>query len=230
MIIPARDEAGNIEHVVQGFLSLQREGIPAIGEIVVVDNSSKDDTSLLACAAGATVVSEPLRGYGRACLRGLGYLAQRPAGPPDVVVFADGNASTEPAELEKLLAPIEASEAHFVLGVRPRMAARGAVSVQQRFGNWLACFMIKCLYGTKYSDLAPFRAIAWESLTQLGMNDLTYGWSIEMQVKAAKQGLKIREVEVRTYPRMAGRSKVSGTIRGVFGAGWKIITTILRYR
>jgi len=230
VLIPAQNEASNIAHVVEGFRRLEREGTPLVGEVVVVDSRSTDHTEEVARRAGATVVREPHGGYGRACLAGLAHLARRPGGPPSIVVFADGNGSAEPTELFRLIEPIEAGQADFVLGSRKRLAAPGSVTFQQRFGNGLACWMIRWLHGTRYSDLAPFRAIRWDALQGLEMRDPTYGWSIEMQVKASRKGLRIHEIDVRTYPRMSGRSKVSGTLRGSIGAGVKIITTVLRYR
>ena len=230
LIIPACNEAGSIKQVVKGFSQLRYDGEPLIGEIVVVDNNSMDGTADHARDAGATVVTEPQMGYGYACRRGLVYLAQRNSGHPKIVAFADGDGSSDPNDLLKIVTPIESSEADFVLGSRQQLSSSGALSVPQRFGNWLACRMIKGMYGVRYSDLGCLRAIDWNLLMQLKMNDMTYGWSIEMQVKAAKHGLRIHETNVRHYPRTAGTSKVSGTFSGVVGAGWKIITTILRYR
>ena len=230
MLIPAQDEVGNIAHVVEAFLRLDRGGVALVGEVVVVDSNSKDDTAAVARQAGATVVHESRSGYGRACLKGLAHLAGRPAGPPQILIFADGNGSVEATELPRLTGPIAAGEADFVLGSRRRLGVPGTVTLQQRFGNGLACWMMRWLYGTRYTDLSPFRAIRWTALVDLDMQDLTYGWSIEMQVKAAKRGLRIREIDVPTHPRMSGRSKVSGTFRGAVGAGVKIISTILRYR
>jgi glycosyltransferase involved in cell wall biosynthesis len=230
VLIPARNEAGNIGPVVEAFRRLERERAPLVGEVVVVDNASTDQTARIAVVAGATVIREPRPGYGRACHSGLAHLANRPAGPPAIVAFADGNGTVEAPALLELTAPIEADQADFVLGSRRRRAESGAVSLQQKLGNGLACWMIHRLYGTRYRDLAPFRAIRWTSLQALEMRDLDYGWSIEMQVKACKHGLRIREIDVLTHPRASGKSKVSGTLRGAVGAGWKIVTTVLRYR
>ncbi len=230
LIIPAYNEAGSIKQVVKGFSLLRHDDEPFIGEIVVVDNNSMDGTADHARDAGATVVLEPKMGYGHACQRGITYLTQRNSGPPKIVAFADGDGSSDPNDLLKIVAPIESSEADFVLGSRQQLSSSGALTFPQRFGNWLACRMIKGMYGVHYSDLGSLRAIDWNLFMQLKMNDMTYGWSIEMQVKAAKHGLRIHEINVRNYPRTAGSSKVSGTFSGVVGAGWKIITTILRYR
>jgi glycosyltransferase involved in cell wall biosynthesis len=230
LVVPALNEAGSIRHVVEGFSALRHAGAPLIDEIVVVDNNSTDGTGELARAAGASVAFEPVAGYGRACQRGLRYLAERAGGPPGVVSIVEGDGSAEPDDLYAVLAPILASEADFVLGARTRLAEPGSLTQQQRFGNWLACRLIQSLYGARYSDLASVRSITWDSLMRLDMQDMTYGWSIEMQIKAARQGLRVREVDVRTHARLAGVSKVSGSLRGVIGAGWKIIATILRYR
>ena len=230
LIIPACNEAGSIKQVVEGFSLPRHNGEPLIREIIVVDNNSTDDTADHARYAGATVVFEPIMGYGRACQRGLAYLTQRNSGPPKIVAFADGDGSADPKDLQKIITPIESSEADFVLGSRQQLSSSGALTAPQRFGNWLACRMIKGMYGVHYSDLGSLRAIDWNLLMQFKMCDTTYGWSIEMQVKAAKHGLRTQEINVHNYPRTVGHSKVSGTLSGVVGAGWKIITTILRYR
>lgn len=230
VLIPAHDEAGNIGPVVSGFRELRRAGAPVVDEVVVVDHRSNDDTGQVAADAGAVVVREEGGGYGQACQRGLSHLAGRADGAPDVVVFCDGNGSAEPAELLRLIESIESGAADFVVGSRRRLSDPGTISPQQRFGNGLACTLMRLMYGARYTDLAPFRAIRWSSLMELGMRDRDYGWSIEMQVKACKQGLRTEEIDVRTHPRQSGRSKVSGTLRGAVGAGVKILFTIWRYR
>ena len=232
MIIPAFDEEGAIGSVVRGFRSATTPaGRPHLTELVVVDNNSRDATAQRARDAGATVVHEPRPGYGSACLRGLSYLAgERAGGPPDVVVFADGDGSNDPADLPAVLAPVLSGECQMVIGARPRRADPRSLTIPQRFGNVLACRLMNALFATRYTDLGPYRAITWSALTEIDMQDPDYGWTVEMQLKAAKQRLAIREVDVANHGRIAGKSKVSGTVKGVYGAGTKIIGTILRYR
>ena len=231
LIIPASDEEGSIGAVVSGFVALlDPTGARRVEEVVVVDNRSSDRTAERARAAGATVVREERYGYGSACLRGLRYLTERPSGPPRIVVFADGDGSNEPRDLPRLTAPIERAECDLVIGARSRTADPGSLTFPQRFGNVLASRLINQLYGMHYTDLGPYRAISWSALERIAMEDPNYGWTVEMQIKAAKLGLRIREVDVANYARTAGKSKVSGTVKGVAGAGHKIIRTILRYR
>jgi len=225
MIIPAVDEEGAIGGVVEGF---RATGL--LDEIVVVDNGSRDRTVEVARAAGATVIHEPARGYGSACLGGLAYLRGRPGGPPRAVVFADGDGANDPRDLAALLAPIEACRAELVLGSRVRRARASSLTVPQRFGNALACAMLKGLYGVEYGDLGPFRAITWRALELIDMRDRDFGWTVEMQVKVAKQALRFEEIDVENHERVAGESKISGTVRGVVFAGTKIISTIVRHR
>jgi glycosyltransferase involved in cell wall biosynthesis len=221
VIIPALDEEASIGLVVAG---LAREGA---GRILVVDNGSRDRTIERARAAGAEVVEEARRGYGSACLRGLSHYA---TAPPDVVVFADGDYSDYPEDLTALLDPIREGRADFVVGSRLKGGApKDALTPQARFGNWLSCTLIWRLFGVAYTDLGPFRAITWTALEQLGMGDRDFGWTVEMQVKAAKQGLRALEVPVR-YRRRLGRSKISGTLSGSLRAGHKILWTIVRER
>lgn len=205
-------------------------GGAALDELVVADNGSSDRTATAARAAGATVVVETRRGYGSACLRGIAYLAERVAGPPKIVVFADGDGSNEPRDLLQLIGPIDRNEADLVIGSRARRAARGSLTFPQRFGNVLASRLLRLMYGLEATDLGPFRAITWDALVRLEMEDRDYGWTVEMQIKAAKQGLRVSEVDVANHPRRAGKSKVGGTVRGVVGASQKIIRTILKYR
>jgi glycosyltransferase involved in cell wall biosynthesis len=232
LIIPAFDEEGAIGAVVEGFRSVVTEGgRSSLDEIVVVDNNSRDATAQRARDAGATVVHEPRPGYGSACLRGISYLAgERPGGPPTVVVFADGDGSNDPADLEAVVAPLRAKECEMVIGARPRRADARSLTVPQRFGNVLACRLMNALFDMRYTDLGPFRSITWSALTLIDMQDPDYGWTVEMQLKAAQQKLAVREVDVANHRRIAGKSKVSGTVKGVYGAGTKIIGTILRYR
>ena len=191
--------------------------------VVVVDNGSTDATRLRAAEAGAKVVSESRRGYGQACLAGLAAVHS------DVVVFLDGDYSDYPEEMADLVRPIVDGEADLVIGSRTRgQRQKGALLPQQRFGNALATGLIRLLFGVAYSDLGPFRAIRADALRRLRMADRNFGWTVEMQVKAARIGLRIAEVPVR-YRKRIGQSKVSGTLSGTFRAGYKIIWTILRH-
>jgi glycosyltransferase involved in cell wall biosynthesis len=226
VIIPALDEEGAIGVVVRDLL---REAIAR--EIVVVDNGSSDRTAEVAGAAGAIVVREPKRGYGRACLRGIGYLrSESPHGPPGIVVFSDGDGSNDAADLAKLVAPIEAGEAEMVIGSRARLSEKGSLTIPQRAGSVLASRLLELFYGMHYTDLGPYRAIAWPALERLDMSDEDYGWTVEMQIKAAKMHLPVREIDVANHLRIAGESKVGGTVRGVIGASQKILRTIFKYR
>ncbi len=224
MLIPAHNEARSI--------GLVLGEIPAglVQEVVVVDNASTDNTAAAAHAAGATVIAEPRPGYGRACLAGLAYYAAQPAGrTPEIIVFLDGDHSDFPEEMPALLAPILNGAAEMVIGSRALgQRERGALLPQQRFGNWLASRLLRLRYGGTHTDLGPFRAIQAEALVRLGMVDTNYGWTVEMQVKAARLGLRVAEVPVR-YRRRIGVSKVSGTVRGTLGAGYKILWTIFKY-
>ncbi|MEM0963046.1 MAG: glycosyltransferase family 2 protein, partial [Bacteroidota bacterium] len=194
-----------------------------------VDNGSRDETPHRARTAGATVVSEPRAGYGRACLAGIAHLA-RQQDPPDVVVFLDADQSDDPADLDTLLAPIRADQADLVigsrvLGQRAGRVERGALLPQARWGNALACALIRLRWGAHFTDLGPFRAIRWRSLRALGMRDETFGWTVEMQVRAVRAGLRCTEVPVG-YRRRVGRSKITGTVNGTVRAGAKILWTV----
>ena len=222
VIIPAHNEAESIALVIGEIPG----GLAQ--EIIVVSNASTDATAARAAAAGATVLWEPVPGYGRACLRGIAHaLAQMP--PPDILVFLDGDHADYPAEMPALLAPLLAGRADMVIGSRALgRRERGALLPQQRFGNWLAAGLLRYRFGTTTTDLGPFRAIATPALVGLQMEDTTYGWTVEMQVKAARQRLRVVEVPVN-YRRRIGTSKISGTVRGTIGAGYKILATIFRY-
>ena len=192
----------------------------------MADNGSRDHTAALAREHGAEVVHEPERGYGAACLKALAHLA---ADPPDIVVFLDGDYSDHPEELPELVAPIVCGEADLVIGSRTTgRRERGALSPQQRVGNKIACSALELLYGVRYTDLGPFRAIRWTALQALDMQDRNFGWTVEMQIKAARRGVSYREVPV-SYRARIGVSKVSGTLRGSVSAGVKILWLLGRY-
>lgn len=195
--------------------------------MVVADNGSTDRTAAVARAHGAVVVTEPRRGYGAACLRALAALR---AEPPEAVLFLDADGSDDPAQAAALLEPIAAGRADLVIGSRVLGGAEaGALTPAQRFGNRLATRLLRLLYGVRYTDLGPFRAIRWGALESLAMRDRDFGWTVEMQVKAARRGLRHEEVPVR-YRKRIGRSKISGTVSGTLRAGWKILGTIARDR
>lgn len=221
VIIPAFNEAQSI--------GLVLEAIPGdlIQTVVVCDNGSTDDTAKIAMSAGAVVVHEPERGYGKACLAGITYLNQTDT-PPDIVAFLDGDFSDFPEELPVVVEPILKGQADLVIGSRVLgKREQGALLLHQQFGNWLAVTLIRTLYGYTFSDLGPFRAIRRQDLVRLGMKDKNYGWTVEMQVKAAKYKLRCTEVPVN-YRKRVGKSKVSGTVKGSLLAGYKIIFTIFK--
>lgn len=219
VIIPAFNEEQSIGKVVSDIPSF-------VDEVVVVNNNSTDSTVQVAEEAGATVLTENKKGYGCACLKGMDYLRSKNT---DVVVFLDGDYSDYPEEMVGLIKPIEHDGYDMVIGSRVLgTRERGALTPQQVFGNWLATRLMKLFYGVSYSDLGPFRAIKWSSLEKLNMVDPTYGWTIEMQLKAAKLKMKTTEIAVNYRVRI-GVSKVSGTIKGAVMAGIKIIWTIFKY-
>ncbi len=220
MLIPALDEAESLPGVLD---ALRGRGLR---RIVVVDNGSTDDTFAVAEAHGAVALHQGLRGYGAACLRGLRWMA---ADPPEVVVFMDADGADDPDDLDALLAPIAAGRAEMVIGSRARGAAEaGALTPVQRFGNALACNLMRLFFGADFTDLGPFRAVSWPALLQLQMADRDFGWTVEMQAKAARRGVPSTEVPVRYRRRRFGRSKVSGTVVGSAKAGAKILWTIGR--
>lgn len=223
VVIPALNEEASLPLVLRAIP-------PALTtDVVVVDNGSHDRTAEVARAAGAHVVAETQRGYGAACLRGLAELATRPAGPPGIVVFLDADFSDHPDEMPALVQPIRARTHDFVLG--SRLAGNreaGAMPPQSVWGNRLACFLMRLFFGGQYTDLGPFRAIRWDVLEQLGMVDRNFGWTVEMQIKAARQKIRYTEVPV-SYRRRIGASKISGTVSGTIKAGSKILYLIARY-
>lgn len=223
-VIPALDE----EEALPGVL--RELAATAVRTVVVVDNGSRDRTVERARAGGAEVVFESHRGYGAACLRGIAACRAH-APPPDVIAFLDADGSDDPAELAALVAPIARGEADFVIGSRTLPGAhveRGALSPQARSGNFVATLLIRLLYGVAATDLGPFRAIRLDALERLDMRDLDWGWTAEMQVKAIRRGLRTAEVPASWRRRRGGRSKISGTLKGIVGAGYKILTTIGR--
>jgi glycosyltransferase involved in cell wall biosynthesis len=214
VIIPTRNEAAALPGVLEAIL-------PRVAEVIVVDTASTDGTPDIARRLGARVVAEPRRGYGRACLAGIAALSPE----VDTVLFMDADAADRPDDLSALLAPIEADEAELVIGARTRGVEPGALTPQQRFGNALACLLIRLIWGMRYTDLGPFRVIRRDALARLGMRDETWGWTVEMQVRAVRLGLRVREVPVG-YRRRIGTSKISGTLSGTIRAGWKILWVI----
>jgi glycosyltransferase involved in cell wall biosynthesis len=223
VIIPAFNEENSIAKVVKD--------LPAnlVDEVIVVNNNSDDATDINATNAGATVLHEERSGYGFACLKGIEYIKQlQPA--PGIVVFIDADYSDHPEELPLLVEPIITGGMDMVIGSRALgKREKGSMTFQQIFGNWLATGLLKYFYNVKYTDLGPFRAIRFDKLLEINMQDTTYGWTVEMQIKAAKLKLKTWEVPV-SYRKRIGFSKISGTVKGTLLAGYKIITTIFKYR
>lgn len=218
VVIPALDEEATLPRVLADLPE------DFVRRVVVVDNGSTDATAEVARENGAEVVSEPRKGYGSACLTGLARLE---ADAPDVVVFLDADFSDVPSELPRLLAPIFEDAAELVIGSRTLGRREpGALRPQARFGNRLACLLIESITGYRFTDLGPFRAVRWETLRQLEMQDPDYGWTVEMQIKAALRGVDAVEVPVSYRRRREGESKVSGTIKGSVLAGAKILSTI----
>ena len=218
VIIPAYNEEDSI--------GLVLDALPQnlIHEIIVVDNNSTDDTARSASEKGARVVAEKRRGYGSACLKGISELDN-----PDIVVFLDGDFSDYPEEIIQLVAPIESGKKDFVLGSRMLIPeSRSALLPQSRYGNQLAVFLMRLFFRHKFTDLGPFRAIRYESLKAIAMQDANFGWTVEMQIKAVKKGLRIMEIPVK-YRERVGVSKITGTFSGTIKAGAKIIYTIFKY-
>ena len=221
VIIPAYNEQDSIANVIKDIPEI-------VEEVIVVNNNSTDNTVANAKNAGATVLTENNKGYGYACLKGMDYIANLEK-KPDIIVFLDGDYSDYPEELTKLIAPIVNDNVDFVIGSRvKRLREGGSMTPQQVFGNWLATFLMKLFFSAKFTDLGPFRAIKYNELVALNMKDKTYGWTVEMQLKALKQKLTYVEIPVR-YKQRIGVSKVSGTVKGTIFAGFKILGWIFKY-
>ncbi len=219
VVIPAFNEGQSIGFVLDALPK-------TVAEVVVVDNNSNDETAQKAHIKGATVLTEKRKGYGYACLKGMRYLEKN---PPDILVFLDGDFSDFPEDLTPLIQPIVENKVQFVLGSRVKsLRESGALTPQQIFGNALACRLMRILYGSKFTDLGPFRAIDWSVLQGLNMQDKTYGWTIEMQLKILKRKIPYCEIPVR-YRKRIGISKVSGTLNGTVMAGYKILTWIVTF-
>ncbi len=221
VIIPAYNEEDSIALVINDIPDM-------VSEIIVINNNSSDKTAENAAKAGATVLTELRKGYGYACLCGMDYLAKQ-SKVPDIIVFMDGDYSDYPEELSQVVAPILSNGYDLVIGARTkRLRESGSMTPQQVFGNWLATRLMWLLFGAKFSDLGPFRAIKYDQLLRLEMEDKTYGWTVEMQLKALKNNLSYTEVPVR-YKKRIGHSKVSGTVKGSIFAGIKILGWIFKY-
>ncbi|WP_304036183.1 glycosyltransferase family 2 protein [Mesonia mobilis] len=221
VIIPAFNEADSIGLVIQDIPDL-------VEEVIVVSNNSTDQTEENARKAGASVLTETRKGYGYACLKGMDYVAAQQE-KPDIIVFLDGDYSDYPEQLSAIIQPILQENIDFVIGARvDRLREEGAMTFPQIFGNWLATRLMRLFFGAKFTDLGPFRAIKYEKLLALKMEDKTYGWTVEMQLKAIKQKLSYVEVPVN-YRNRIGVSKVSGTVKGAVMAGVKILGWIFKY-
>lgn len=222
MIIPAFNEQDSIGRVIADIPK------DLVDEIIVVNNCSTDKTEIKANEAGVTVLLEKRRGYGYACLKGMEHVAAQEE-KPDIIVFMDADYSDFPDQLPEVIAPILEDNMDMVIGARvKRFRESGSMTPPQIFGNWLATFLMKILYRAKFSDLGPFRAIKYEKLMELCMEDKTYGWTVEMQIKALKKDYRYTEVPVR-YRNRIGVSKISGTVKGTIMAGYKILALIFKY-
>ncbi|OAD91521.1 glycosyl hydrolase [Aequorivita soesokkakensis] len=221
VIIPAYNEEGSIGKVIAEIPEM-------VSEIIVVDNNSSDATAKVAKNAGATVLFQPNAGYGNACLKGMEYISEEKI-KPDILVFLDGDYSDYPSEMLKIIAPIIEKNVDFVVGARVRsLRENGSMTFPQRFGNKLATKLMRLFFNSTFTDLGPFRAIKYEKLLQLNMQDKTYGWTVEMQLKVLKKKFTYVEVPVK-YRNRIGVSKVSGTVKGTIFAGIKILTWIFKY-
>lgn len=221
VIIPVYNEEASIANVIGDIPEI-------VSEIIVVNNNSTDKTASVAENNGATVLYEKNKGYGNACLTGLGYISEKQQ-RPDIIVFLDGDYSDYPEELTKIISPIIEDNIDFVLGARTaKLRQKGAMTIPQIFGNWLATSLMRLFFGSKFTDLGPFRAIKYAKLLELHMVDKTYGWTVEMQLKVIMKKYSYVEVPVN-YRKRIGVSKVSGTAKGVIFAGIKILGWIFKY-
>tara|TARA_B110001454_G_scaffold213854_1_gene232721 strand:+ start:107 stop:799 length:693 start_codon:yes stop_codon:yes gene_type:complete len=221
VIIPAYNEQDSIAKVINDIPKI-------VDEVIVISNNSTDNTEINAENAGATVLIEKRKGYGYACLKGMDYIAKQKT-KPEIVVFLDGDYSDYPEQLTEIIDPIINNNIDLVIGSRVKeLREDGAMTPQQIFGNWLATFLMKLFFGARFTDLGPFRAIKYNRLLALKMEDKTYGWTVEMQLKALKQKLNYAEVPMK-YRNRIGVSKVSGTIKGSIFAGIKILGWIFKY-
>ncbi len=222
VIIPAYNEENGVGEVIAEIPK------DLVSEIIVVNNASTDKTEEVARTAGAIVLKEPIPGYGKACLKGMEYIANTNE-KTDIVVFIDADHSDFPEEMQKLVEPIIKNEVDMVIGSRALgKKEKGSMAPQQIFGNWLATRLMKLIYNANFTDLGPFRAIRYSNLLALNMEDKNFGWTVEMQVKAAKQKIRFTEIPVK-YRNRIGHSKISGTIKGTIMAGYKILYTIFKY-
>ena len=221
VIIPAFNEEASIGKVIAEIPDF-------VSEVIVVDNNSTDNTSEIAKNAGATVLFQPKAGYGNACLKGMEYISEEDI-KPEIIVFLDGDYSDYPSELTKIVAPILEDDIDFVVGARVKaLREAGSMTFPQRFGNALATRLMKLFFNSKFPDLGPFRAIKYDKLLALNMEDKTYGWTVEMQLKVLKKKFTYVEVPVK-YKNRIGTSKVSGTVKGAIFAGVKILSWIFKY-
>jgi len=221
VIIPAFNEEASIGLVIAAIPKM-------VSEIIVVNNNSTDHTVEVAKKAGATVLTETQKGYGYACLKGMKHISEQVI-KPEIIVFLDGDYSDYPEELTEIVQPIIEDNIDFVIGARvSELREKGAMTTPQVFGNWLATFLMKLFFGATFTDLGPFRAIKYDKLLALNMEDKTYGWTVEMQLKALKKNYSYAEIPVK-YRNRIGVSKVSGTIKGAIFAGVKILLWIFKY-
>lgn len=223
VIIPAYNEENAVGLVIDEI----PKGL--VSEVIVVDNASTDNTAEKARERGATVLSQTEMGYGNACLKGMEHISNSLT-QPDIVVFLDGDHSDYPGKMTELIKPITDNQVDMVIGSRALgKKQRGSMTIPQVFGNWLSTSLLKLIYRVEYTDLGPFRAIRYTSLIQLDMQDRTFGWTVEMQLKVAKLSLRFVEIPV-DYRVRVGTSKISGTVKGALMAGYKILYTIFKYR
>jgi len=221
VIIPAFNEVDSIGKVIHDIPGI-------VSEVIVVSNASTDETEARALEAGATVLHESKKGYGFACLKAMDYIANTQP-HPDIVVFIDGDYSDYPEQLEEIIAPIIDNDLDFVIGARVKaLREAGSMTMPQIFGNWLATSLMRLFFRSKFTDLGPFRAIKYHKLVDLAMEDKTYGWTVEMQLKALRRKYTYTEVPVK-YRNRIGVSKVSGTVKGAIFAGIKILSWIFKY-